>query len=462
MQSSTAYTSGVMKRDWPESALLGLGLLLRVLMPLTFSVQWGFDFWGHEHYVRWFAHSWAPPPPNLSVEVFHPPLFYWLAGGLLRLGLPLQAVACLSALSGCIRLLLIWRGLRLVFPQRPLVRQVSLALAAIIPSALHIDGMLNAEALHSALTAGALLALMMGVGAQGWRKWLYAIVAGILTGLALLAKVSAVVIVATLALTTVLEALRGMRRALPWLAGLAMTLLLAFPHYRENKRQWDTWLPNSFTTTQLAVFYRVINVPVSKRRPLNFYLGWTPSYFVYPFAPEDKQAQARFFPTMVASTFVDHYASFFVWPPPTSEKPLHVNFRLMPASALWPARLSFLGGTILFLTVVPAFVVALWLALKRRNTIWLAGLAASALAIFAQLRFAVHYPLDDYGVIKANYVQFAAAPLYALIGVAVDWLCARRQRTLASVILISIGMVALYTLFARTVALSSISTSIWR
>ena len=447
-----------MKRRWPELAVVALGLTLRLLLPFTFDVHNGADFWSHAPYIRWYAQSWAPPPLNLSVEVFHPPGYYWLAGGFLRLGVTLQSVSWLSALPGCMRLIFFWLALQVVFPSRARVRLVALLVAVAIPSSLQIDGMLNAEALHAALAGAALLLIVAGLRTDDARRWVFAATAGLVIGLALLVKVSAVVLVGALALAALADAWAAsgesrVRRAAPWLCGVAFAVAVAAPQYLRNQRIWGSLLPNSFETTQSFVANRTRDIPLLDRRPLEFYYAWQPSYFEYPFATERKSEPIRFWPTLVVSTFVDHYAFFFVWPPPTDEKPLAVNFRRMPEIALWPARLSFAGGTLLALVVVIAWWAALWAALKRRDAVWLTCLGLPCAAILAQLQFAVAYPFDNYGVIKGAYTQFAAAPLYALVGVAVDWLLNRRQRALAVLILAALALVAFYTLFARGVAL---------
>ena len=77
-------------------------------------------------------------------------------------------------------------------------------------------------------------------------------------------------------------------------------------------------------------------------------------------------------------------------------------------------------------------------------------LAVPVLAVVGQLHFAVKYPIDSEGMVKAIYLQFAAAPLCATFGVAVAWLWRRRRaRILAVVELAAVAAVAVYAIACR-------------
>jgi 4-amino-4-deoxy-L-arabinose transferase-like glycosyltransferase len=444
---------------WAEPALFALGLLLRLLLPFTFDVHGGADFWNHEHYARWLVLHDPPPPNAFSVEAFHPPGYYWLAASLLGRGYSDQSLIWISVLAGCARLALVWWGLRRLFPDRPVVRTCALALAALTASSLQIDGTVGGEALHALLSTAALAGVLFGLGAAGARRWLYALAAGLLVGLDFWVKVSALVVAGVVALAALLDGactlgrpLERVGRAVPWLWALVLAAAVAAPQALRNQHLWSEWLPSSFTTTQKVLLTRVAKTELLDRRPGSFYWEWDASLFEFPFASEDKNKEVRFWPTLVASTFVDHYAFYFVWPPPTGEKTVQVNFRPVPPIAFWPARIALTGGTLIALGTALGFFGALAAALRRRNAVWLAGLALPCAAILGLLQFAVAYPFDDYGVVKGAYLQFAAAPLCALAGVALEFLL-RRNKRLAGILVAAVVMVGGYTLFARTVAL---------
>jgi 4-amino-4-deoxy-L-arabinose transferase-like glycosyltransferase len=444
---------------WAEPALFALGLLLRLLLPFTFDVHGGADFWNHEHYARWLLIHEPPPPSAFSMEAFHPPGWYRLAAAMLARGYSDQSLIWISVVAGCARLSIVWWALRRVFPDRPVVRCTALALAALTASSLQVDGTVGGEGLHALLATAALAAVVLGLAAGGASRWGFALAAGLLVGIDFRVKVSALVVAGLLALAALLDATftRGrpivrLGRAAPWLWGLVLAVLVALPQARDNQRLWGEWFPSSFTTTQKTLMGRIPKVELLDRRPGSFYWEWDASLFEYPFASEDKHKEVRFWPTLVASSFVDHYGFFFVWPPPTDEKPLQVNFRPMPQIAFWPARFAFAGGALVALATMLAFFGALAAAVRRRNAVWLAGLALPFAALAGLLQFAVAYPFDDYGVVKGAYLQFAAAPLCALAGLALEFLL-RRNKWIAGVLVAAIVMVGGYTLFARGVAL---------
>jgi 4-amino-4-deoxy-L-arabinose transferase-like glycosyltransferase len=442
-----------------ELGVLLLGISLRLFLPLTYDVKEGFDYWFHYPYVEWFIKHNELPPITLVREVFHPPLFYFLGGLGMRLGASHQQLLWLSALSGVIRLLVIWLGLRLFFRDRPLVRVIALTVAALLPATLQNDGILNAESLHSMLTTTALLFMLLGLRAGGRGKWTHALAAGLLVALALLTKVTAVVMALSLGLAALSDTIvpRGswrdrLVRGAPWVASLALMLALSGWYYQRNQRLWKQRFPTSFNTTEIWKARPIQHIPPWDRRPADFYYGWQTSYFTHPYESEDKQVKVRFWPTLVASTFVDYYNYRFFPPPEKGEPSVKANWRQLPATGYRSSQLSYAGGIVLAATVAAAWCAILVLALRRREKLWLLALAVPALSVFALLRFAVHHPFDDYGVIKGNYCQFAAAPLFALTGVAFEWLW-RRRRVAAMVVLLALAAMAQYTLLARGTAL---------
>jgi hypothetical protein len=99
-------------------------------------------------------------------------------------------------------------------------------------------------------------------------------------------------------------------------------------------------------------------------------------------------------------------------------------------------------------------VAWLWVcarAWRRRAYGELVLLAAPLGALLGCLHFVIAYPLDNQGVIKGYYMQFASAPLVGLFGLAVDEMWRQRgaRRALAVLLLAAVAPVALYTLYCR-------------
>lgn len=179
----------------PELALVGLGIILRLTMRARCAPSDGFDFAAHWRYIEWVARHGTIPDLRASYVAYHAPLYYFLAGGLRRLGLGSPGLATVSALFGVARLLLVWWGLELYVPERRPARLIALATLAVLPSSIHIDGMVSNEPLNNALSALALVLAPRAVAAQGATAIRRMAALGVVVGLALLTKISAVLIV---------------------------------------------------------------------------------------------------------------------------------------------------------------------------------------------------------------------------------------------------------------------------
>jgi 4-amino-4-deoxy-L-arabinose transferase-like glycosyltransferase len=423
-----------------ELLLLGLGLALRLALPSTYSLISGFDYRAHHQYIDWITQHSSLPPAQLNYVVFHPPLYYFVASWLGRHGL--VELGWIGAISGCVRLLAIAFGLHRFFPERPLVRVVAIGCAALLPMSLHADAMLSPESLHATFATLALLCLLLGMRAHAW--W-YAPPTGVCLGLALLTKMTSLVLAAPLALAAVLQVLerRCWQAALPWLAAGAITVALSGWWFAHNLETWHTPFPTSFESTQKSQLEK------SSPRAAAFYWKWQPAYYEDPCSHSGGGGpDVRFWPTLVVTSFVDFYNYGFAPDPSGGAPAVRCNYRLMRQSIFDSARVCFAGATVLALAVLLA-----WLAsLRTRDAAFRVALTVPALAVLALLRFAVAFPLDELGVIKGLYLCFAAAPLFALTGVAFEW-CWRRQRVLAAILLVALAAVAQYTLLARSLAL---------
>jgi hypothetical protein len=192
--------------------------------------------------------------------------------------------------------------------------------------------------------------------------------------------------------------------------------------------------------TQQAHFARFKEVPYLFRRPVGFFLGWDPVIFVSPYAHATTGRYPTFFPTLVASTFVDYWGYGFCGAFGPSVPP-----RVLRASGRAAA-----GGTVIFAATVLAWCAAVRPVFRRRDWGGLVMLAAPMLALVSAMHYAIAYPMDQFGQVKGVYVQFASAPLYGVFGLAVAWARERRRRwPLLALLLASLWSIAAYTLFCR-------------
>ena len=439
------------RRHAPELMLFTLGVVLRYAMLTGYDIRWSYDSDDHWPYIAWFSNNWKLPPLSLSRETYHPPLYYVMAGTLLRLGAG-RGVQALSFACGCVRLGLIWFGLERYLPNRRMARIVALALAAVLPASVHLDGMITGEPLSCLLATAALLLGAQTLRTSGGARYRYAILTGVAVGLQLLTKVSALATIGALGLAALLELVRRpvgeegrLRRFAPWLAGLLVAGAVSGWYFARNERLHQKAFLSGFDGGDVWYLADTQKTPYLDRRTLGFFLAWPIAVFKHPYAPV-AAVPARFWPLIVTSTFVDFYNYHFAPPPRPDERPGPARRALLPFSIA-----SSIGGASIALATAVAWAVALVSTWKRKEMVRPLFLFMPLVAVLGQLHFGVQYPVDIVGPIKGVYMQFASAPLYALFGLAVAWLWERAWlRPLAIVELAALGAVAAYTIYCRT------------
>jgi 4-amino-4-deoxy-L-arabinose transferase-like glycosyltransferase len=279
------------RRHAPELALCALGVLLRLSMLGGYDIRWSYDSDDHWPYIAWFSTHWKLPPLSLSRETYHPPLYYVMAGTLLKLGAG-RGVQAFSFACGCARLGLIWYGIERYLPRRRMARLVALALAAVLPASVHLDGMITGEALSGLLATGALLLGAHALRTTGAARWRYAIMTGVVVGLQLLTKVSALATIGALGLAAVLEMVHRqdrwegrLRRFVPWLGGLLVVGAVSGWYFARNERLHHKAFLSGFDGLDTGYLGETQKTPYLDRRTLGFFLDWRSDIFRYPYSP---------------------------------------------------------------------------------------------------------------------------------------------------------------------------------
>ena len=142
----------------------------------------------------------------------HPPLYHPIAAAVVAVGLDAGALGWMAALWGMLRLVLIWVGLERWLPESRLARVVALALAAVVPAAAHLDGMITNETLVMLLSAAVLVVAPSAIAAARTGRVGPMVGLALLLGLALMAKVSASVLRDSVAVAIGLEIAHAGRR----------------------------------------------------------------------------------------------------------------------------------------------------------------------------------------------------------------------------------------------------------
>jgi len=184
------------------------------------------DEGAHFQYVAYVAREWRLPVfegyEGVGYEAHQPPLYYFLAGVVYHLvGGAGKGVRLLSTLCSAGVVWLTWLIARRLFPQNmPLVLS-AMAFVAFLPMHLAIGASVNNDALTNLLFAGVLYAFALPPAAAPWRD---GVRCGVLLGLALLTKATALILVPTVVIGLALRYGRAWRATL---IALALTLAIA-------------------------------------------------------------------------------------------------------------------------------------------------------------------------------------------------------------------------------------------
>jgi hypothetical protein len=195
------------------------------LLPLKI----GFDSSAHLDYIDYIQDHKSLPSPKEGWEMFQGPLYYAVSAGLLWVGhlrtsqwAGMMLLRCLSVVIGAANIALIYASLRLIFPGEWKKQMAGAVLAAFLPAQICLLHYTTNETLSAALMSGAFYLCLRILRAPPPATGLHAGL-GCVLGLALLAKVSALVflpvIFAVLAGRLIVEQQRAARQ---WLRTIGL------------------------------------------------------------------------------------------------------------------------------------------------------------------------------------------------------------------------------------------------
>ena len=161
----------------------------------------GFDVEHHLFYLRFLLERGAIPSPTDGIQTYQPPLFYLLSAGWLRLlGLAPQGEAAalwlrsLTFALGLVHVFVSVACVRLLLPGRGAAAALALVFAAAMPVHLTLVHAFSNEVLAAALSTVSMWTLLRALGREELRA-IDGLAVGTAVGLALLAKLSALVLV---------------------------------------------------------------------------------------------------------------------------------------------------------------------------------------------------------------------------------------------------------------------------
>jgi 4-amino-4-deoxy-L-arabinose transferase-like glycosyltransferase len=445
----------------PELSLVSVGVVLRLLMQQNYEPLWGYDFADHWAVVEWYQKHWLLPSAGLSREANHPPLYYFLAGLIRRAGGDDHSVQTWFILVAILRLGLVWFALERYLPGRRLARCAGLALAAVMPCSLYLDGLISNESLMNFLGTLVVVLMLEMFRRPADKRRRVAIALGVALGLSLLTKISGAALVIGVGCALVLEFwLRRelppgerLRRLAPWSLALALGAVISGGWFVSNQVRYgkpvvDGWFmhPNEGIARIGAE-----KLPVLDRRTLGYFLGFSTDVWKFPYGPAAQQPP-RFWSLLVATTYVDYFNYTFAGKRGI-ERMVPAGGSILGVGFLPWSRASVWGGTFISaITLLGWGACAFWL-LKHREAARLAALCVPAAALVGLMAFVTKNPYEFEGVVKGMYLHYAALPLYGVFGVAVAWFWSHRWlRPLAVVSGICVVAVASFDFFCRLTA----------
>ncbi|MFT4569792.1 MAG: hypothetical protein ACI8TX_000307 [Hyphomicrobiaceae bacterium] len=267
-------------------SLLILGGLIRLQNAVSYPSLRGYDAFGHASYIWLMAETWRVPDPTSGWSYFHPPLYYAFAASLWKACSGWEPQTRLSLIAGVVSFASLfhavaaWSILRRHFAEHRAACLLGFSLMLFVPVHLYSAPFLGNEGLTAILCTAALWrtsqVLENRSGLAGWAS------VGVLLGLAMLGKFSAVVIVASVVGTAVVDALvRGRWGTAVTRAGvlLALVAVISGWFYARNIENYG----NPFQLSRDApIVAEIESTLTSGRRGLGEYLLFDPGIFFRP------------------------------------------------------------------------------------------------------------------------------------------------------------------------------------
>ena len=274
--------------------ILAAGVLIRVSNAFNYPINLGFDAPENWRYIHSLMHDWSLPAPGEDWSTSHPPLFYYFGAILGRLTDSHTAdpaaitIRLTSSAIGLLPVCLSFWLVRRVAPEDGRRAWLAAALLLFLPVQIYMSAMLNEEIIASALISIVIVGTCFewmrasenNRGGMGWR----ALGLGIAGGLAILTKLSGVLVLAAAAGTALLAGFRGhqMRRALGWSTVLIATAALVGGwYYARNLANWGYLYPQD-----LQVHEVMFTMPPGDRTAIDYVQiplsTWTDPQLVNP------------------------------------------------------------------------------------------------------------------------------------------------------------------------------------
>lgn len=342
-------------------AVLALAFAARLHNAWSSPVLAGYDAFGHFVHVWFVAEAGRLPLPTHGWSFFHPPLYYalmaaiWHALDALDPVVRLKAGKLLIAGLGCVHPLVAWWVVCRRFPGDLRLAFLASAMMLLIPVEIYSVGFMGNEGIHAVTGTLALAALLAALDRPSLSR---ALRMGLLLGLAMLAKFSAVAVAAAALLAMTLHAVKRqefLRGGLRVFVATGAMLLVCGPYYARNIAAYGK--PFQLSRDTFMVGYVEGNQPQAKRGWAD-YLTFDPLIFRRPVWPRDstpnedaapygfdRAVRESVWTGLYANTWFDGFGGWVLPPVVDSEMSRRLGQALLMLG-LVPTLLMFFGGAI--------------------------------------------------------------------------------------------------------------------
>lgn len=234
---SDTLSRGTLSRGTKTVAALAIliGVAMRVFNAFAYEPLWGFDARFNWAYIQYLTKTWALPDPEALWSAAHPPLFYYVHAAILRmLGQPgletgVVVVRLLGTLAGLGTVALAYVVVRRLAPDEPRRAVLAAGLLLFLPVHIYMSAMLTEEIVATFFISLAIAGLVIALASPQEELGPGRVLAiGIVCGLALLTKLTGVLVACAVCGALLFETWR--RGSLRWGAvriGLVVMSVLA-------------------------------------------------------------------------------------------------------------------------------------------------------------------------------------------------------------------------------------------
>jgi len=288
-------------------AILVFAAYLRIHNAFFFNPYWGYDGGAHLTYIETLAQDGRLPTMQESYVAWHEPLYYMFMAWWWRVSAHWihtsasmrDMLSLVQAIVGMIFVVLAYRWAQITAPGNRFTHLCALLFASVLPGSVLLSAYVTNElAVQIGMLGVVVVVVRFGFHKQRLYHISFALLVGMLCGLLLLTKLTALILVGVLAAWFWLGALR-MHSFQLFRNGVLIVVVagvIALP--------WQIYRQHAFGTAfTINNYEQQMHAQESQTLPQNFFTSFDTHIFGYPFWNTGSQS---FFTMLYADTFADY------------------------------------------------------------------------------------------------------------------------------------------------------------